>query len=104
MKIINALNEFESFAMYFACELADEEVAFTPTAQTFCRNCEEFATFIGVFRQNQNMKLYQNLVKLYGMWKPRLERILLEEQSKFLEEKKKRLPPDKPGSPLGTKL
>ena len=104
VKIRDALNELESLAMYFACDLADEEVAFTPIGQSFCNNCEACATFIGVFRQKDKVKLYQNVVKLYGIWKPRVERTALEEQGKLLEEKKSQLPPDKRGIPLGTKI
>ncbi len=104
IKIICALNELESFAMYFASDLADESVAFTPTAVSFCQICEHFSSFIGVFRPPEHMKLYQNLVKIYGIWKPRLERTVLEEQGKLLESKKQLLPPDKKGTPLGTVL
>jgi hypothetical protein len=102
MQIVNVLNELESFAMYFACDLADEQTAFVPTAQTFCSECEYLRWFIGVFRPKEGVKLYQNVVKLYGLWKPRLERTVLEEQSKLLDQKKKQLPADKPGNPLGT--
>ena len=103
-RIVQTLNEVESFAMYFASDLADESVAFTPTALTFCQTCEYYRLFIGVYRQPDKMKLYQNLVKLYGMWKPRLERTVLEEQGKLLEAKKQKLPADKKGTPLGTVL
>jgi hypothetical protein len=101
-KIIHTLNELESFAMYFACDLADESIAFAPTALTFCQTCEYYRLFIGVFRQPDKVKLYQNLAKLYQMWKPRLERTALEEQGKLLEEKKQKLPAPKKGTPLGT--
>lgn len=101
-KIVNTLNELESFAMYFATDLADESVAFTPTAQTYCQACEFYRLFIGVYRQPEKVKLYQNLVRLYGMWKPRLERTVLEEQGKQLESKMQKLPAGKKGTPLGT--
>lgn len=102
VKVIQTLNELESFAMYFASDLADESVAFTPTAQSFCQTCEYYRLFIGAYRQADKIKLYQNLVKLYGMWRPRLERTVLEEQGKILEAKKQKLPADKKGIPLGT--
>jgi hypothetical protein len=104
VRIVRALNELESFAMYFASDLADESVAFTPAAGSFCQICEYYRLFIGVYRQPEKMRLYQNLVKLYGMWKPRLERTVLEEQSKLIETKKQKLPSDKRGTPLGTNL
>jgi hypothetical protein len=90
--IVQALNELESFAMYFANDLADESVAFIPAGQSFCHICEYYRLFIGVYRQPDKVKLYQNLVKLYGMWKPRLERTVLEEQGKLLESKLQKLP------------
>jgi hypothetical protein len=102
VKIVQLLNELESFAMYFASELADESLAFTPTAATFCYTCEYYRFFIGFYRQPDKMKLYQNLVKLYSIWKPRVERTVLEEQQKLLESKKQKLPADKKGTPLGT--
>jgi hypothetical protein len=102
VKIVHALNELESFAMYFACELADEEVAFAPIGDPFCKICEHFRFFIGVFRPDEGAKLYQNLVKVYGMWKPRLELAMLEQQTKMLDDKKKLLPADRKGKPLGT--
>ena len=104
IKIVQMLNELESFAMYFASDLADESVAFTPTAVSFCQTCEYYRFFIGVYRQPDKMKLYQNLVKLYSIWRPRLERTVLEEQAKLLESKKQKLPADKKGTPLGTNL
>ncbi|HEX7470925.1 MAG TPA: hypothetical protein VF437_09390, partial [Verrucomicrobiae bacterium] len=101
---IHALNELESFAMYFASDLADEHVAFTPAALSFCQTCDYYRLFIGAYRRNEAVKLYQNLVKLYGMWRPRLERSILEEQGKLIDMKKQKLPPDKHGTPLGTVL
>jgi hypothetical protein len=89
--------------MYFANDLADESVAFTPAGLSFCQTCQYYRLFIGAYRQAE-IKLYQNLVKLYGIWKPRLDRTVLEEQGKLLEAKKQKLPADKRGSPLGTVL
>ena len=103
-KIVQTLNELESFAMYFANDLADESIAFTPAGLSFCQICEYYRLFIGVHRQPDKIKLYQNVVKLYGMWRPRLERTVLEEQGKALEAKKQKLPADKKGTPLGTGL
>jgi len=90
--------------MYFASDLADEGIAFTPTAVVLCMSCEYYRFFIGMHRRPDKMKLYQNLVKLYGMWRPRIERAVLEEQARMLEAKKQKLPADKKGSPLGTTL
>ena len=103
-KAVHAMNELESFAMYFATDLADESVAFPPTAQSFCQICERYQLFIGAYRQPDSVRLYPNLVKLYGMWKPRVERTVLEEQGKVIESKKQKLPAEKKGTPLGTVL
>jgi hypothetical protein len=102
IKIINYLNELESFAMYFASDLADESMAFQPAAFTFCNSCEFYRFFIGSYRHPNKVKLYENLVKLYNIWKPRLKRTVLEEQAKILELEKQKLPADKKGVPLGT--
>lgn len=102
IQIVQALNELESFAMYFASDLADEEAAFAPAGQTLCLICEQYRFFIGAYRPIEGVKLYQNLVKLYGIWRPRLEHTKLEEQGKVLDQKKKQLPKDQRGKPLGT--
>ncbi len=102
-RIIHALNELESFAMYFANDLADENIAFAPAGLSFCQICQYYRLFIGAHRKSE-IKLYQNIVKLYGMWKPRLDGTVLEEQGKMLEAKKQLLPADKKGTPLGTIL
>jgi hypothetical protein len=103
-RIINALNELESFAQYFENDLADEAIAFTPTGQAFCIQCEILSIYIGIFRQENNFKLYQNLAKLYAQWKPRVERTVLDEQGKVLQTLKSKLPPDERRPCIGTKL
>ena len=102
-KLINGMNEIESFAQYFTNDLADEGVAFIPTGQSFCQQCEVFSFFIGIFRQLNLPKLYQNTTKLYKLWKPRVERVVLEEQGKKIETLKSKLPPADPRHPMGTK-
>ncbi len=72
-KIVGLLNKMEAYAMYFVSGLADEEGAFTPTAASFCHCCEHLSVFIGCYRKDNGIKLYQNIVKLYAMWKPRIE-------------------------------
>ncbi|HEX3856095.1 MAG TPA: hypothetical protein VHY30_02225 [Verrucomicrobiae bacterium] len=103
-KIINAMNEIESFAQYFTNDLADEGIAFIPTGQSFCHQCEVLSFFIGIYRQDNIPKLYQNTTKLYQLWKPRVERVVLEEQGKKIETLKSKLPPDDPRHPMGTKF
>ena len=61
VKIVQTLNELESFAMYFATDLADESVAFPPTAQSFCQICERYQLFIGAYRQPNSVRLYPNV-------------------------------------------
>ena len=108
-QIVNSLNAMESFAQYFVSDepgeaLADETVAFTPTGLGFCTQAEVFAPFIGVFRQEDKFKLYQNLTRLYSVWKPRVDLTVLEEQGKKIETLKSKLPPNKPQGALGTKF
>ena len=103
-KIVMLLNHCEAFAMYFANNLADETAAFPPLGATFCESCEFFSVFIGLHRHKDRMKLYVNLVKLYGIWKPRVQHSVLDEQAKLIATQKSNIPQATPQPPLGTKL
>jgi hypothetical protein len=101
--LINALNALEAFAMYFTTDLADEEIAFSPAGLVFCNYCKQFQWFIGLFRSKTSAKpLYDNIVKLYEMWHPRLLTLQLDKQLQELSEKKQRLAVHAPQIPIGT--
>jgi hypothetical protein len=101
-EVVAALNKMEAFAMYFATDLAAEDVAFLPTGGPFCNACRHLSVFIGAYRQDNQVKLYNNIVKLYGIWKPRAELAVLQNQEQALQAQKSKLPQSKPRAPLGT--
>lgn len=102
IEVISALNKMEAFAMYFATDLAEEDAAFLPTGGPFCNACRHLSVFIGAYRQDNQVKLYNNIVKLYGIWKPKADMAVLQNQEQALQIQKSKLPQPKPRPPLGT--
>jgi hypothetical protein len=101
-EVVSVLNKMEAFAMYFATDLATEDAAFLPTGGPFCRACRHLSVFIGAYRQDNQVKLYNNIVKLYGIWAPRAELAVLQNQEQALQAQKSKLTQSKPRAPLGT--
>lgn len=91
-RILEVLNKHEAFAMYFVHGLADDQIAFPPTGQSFCNQCEFFATFIGLYRNKPGFEYYRNLVTLYQSWKTRLLKRELEQRELALKMEKNKLP------------
>jgi hypothetical protein len=87
--------------MYFVNGLADERVAFTPTAQSYCLDCELLSSFIGLYRNKPGFEYYYNLVKLYQYWKTRLIRKELDQKAAEVQLQKAKLPASDPLPPLG---
>lgn len=104
LEVLAALNEAESFAMYFTSGLADESIAFPPVAQGYCQLCQGLASFIGVHRPENSVQLYPNLVRLYEIWASRLEHEKLNVQQRNLDAQKSGLPPTKKSKPIRPNL
>jgi len=104
IEVVTLLNKMEGFAMYFATDLAAEDVAFLPTGGPFCGACDHLAVFIGIFRPANRVKLYNNLVKLYGIWKPKAELAVLQDQENAILAQKSKFAQNKPRSVLGTDI
>jgi hypothetical protein len=92
---VDILNQLEYFSSTMTSGLADEELAFNPLSTIYCDITERLYPLICEFRKEGNTKMFSNIVKLYGIWKDRVEKIDLESKrsdiesrlSKFTEER-----------------
>lgn len=73
----NILNQLEYFAAAMSCGLADEELAFNPLSDAYCNVVEELYLMLCTLRTD-NDKLYSNVIKLYRIWKSRINKQALE--------------------------
>lgn len=60
-------NNCEMFAMYFTKHVADENVAFSPCAKSFCEIVDTFAIYI--HDRHETAGIFSNLWELYTRWK-----------------------------------
>lgn len=72
-KLTDASNAIESFAVYFTNGIADEKIAFLPIAQMYCEFVEEFYFFYCFQRDELEICPFDQTIKLYSLWKARLE-------------------------------
>jgi hypothetical protein len=85
---VSILNKFEFFSAALISGLADEELAFKPLAKLFCDFLEGIL-YIPLCYARKDDKLassYSYTVKLYQIWKPRLEKEQLEKSMSKLDE------------------
>lgn len=82
--LIQILNEFESFAMYFAGGAADERITYPSIAPVFCSYVRDLAPLLISLRQKKTNIVsgpYQNIVFLYDKWASRLRKDELDSQA-----------------------
>lgn len=85
-EIINLLNSFEGWSIYFINGICDEKIAYPPLSKTFCKGVKDFCPIIALLRKDDNMK-YSNIIRLYDIWSKRRQKQQIENQaSKALEE------------------
>lgn len=63
---VKTLNKVEGFAMYFACGVADANIAYRPLCITYCNYIKNFLPFIIV--SHEQRKQFSNALFLYGAW------------------------------------
>jgi hypothetical protein len=80
------LNEMEFVSAAFVNGLADEELAFNPLAQYYCQMVEELYPTLCYMRDDSNVTLYSNIIRLYKIWKGRLNKIDLEKKRSKIDE------------------
>jgi hypothetical protein len=88
--VVDVLNHFEGFSMYFAKGAADEKIAYPVCAVVFCSYVREFAPVLISLRKGKIDRAsgsFQNTVELYKTWAGRLEREKLEQERGLLQDK-----------------
>lgn len=83
---VAVLNQLEYFSAALMSGIADEELTFSPAAQTFCEFVEFFYPVICFHRPDESSTMYSNTIKLYNMWNARLKKIDLERKRSKLDE------------------
>lgn len=73
-----ALNRLEAIAAYFTTGVADESVGFSVIGRTFCSTVELNYDIIARSRSSGAVDYWENIVKLYHLWRPRLSKAELE--------------------------
>jgi hypothetical protein len=100
---VETFNALESFAVYFTEGVGNERIAFESVGKTFCNNVVQCYPMVAVVRRRGGSNYYNNIVKLFELWYPRLAG---EELRGQLQEITTRLSllEHKCVEPLGTKL
>ncbi|MDD1979632.1 hypothetical protein [Pseudomonas tussilaginis] len=101
MSWLPALNRLESIAAYFCTGVADEKVGFSVIGRTFCSSVELNYDIISLSRDAGTVDYWENIVKLYQLWRPRLTKAQLELEKKQMDEKISSLK-QKSITPIGT--
>lgn len=90
---INILNQLEYFSAAMMSGVADEELAFTPLAETFCATVDEFYVTICYSRMKDGSNSFSYTISLYNHWKSRLEKTHLENHRNKIDEKISKIEP-----------
>jgi len=98
---ISALNQLESIAAYFCTEVADERSAYPIIGRSFVKTVELHYDLIALSRPSPASPYYASTVKLYEIWKARLQYDELDHQRALVSRDIDALPTDKPIRPLG---
>ncbi|MFJ5788856.1 hypothetical protein ACIP9G_02110 [Lysinibacillus sp. NPDC093197] len=81
------INQLEFFSAAMMSGLADEELAFNPLADAFCRFVELNYDVYCDARNGVRETLFTHTIELYIMWKERLESLHLQKEKQVIEEK-----------------
>ena len=76
---IRLLNKLEVWAMPFAHELADHDIAFEPCARVYCQIVIQYYPSLLAIRRNTSDGKFRNVIAVYHDWSGRL---LAEDKSK----------------------
>lgn len=87
-------NQLEFFSAAMVSGLADEELAFNPLAESFCQIIELNYDVYCYARRHKDT-LYTNTIKLYKIWKDRLESINLQKEKELIEQKMSKIEHEK---------
>ena len=87
-QIVETLNELELIAAYFVSTVADEEVGFRIIGRSFCVTVKDRYDVITLLSSRSLSQTYwSNIIALYQIWAPKLERGELDISLRSLQEK-----------------
>ena len=77
---LEVLNSLESFAIFFTTGLADEQLAFSSVARTYCLQVKEMLPLVATLSEGTGE--YRHLLRLFFLWNGRLNKskLLLDKQ------------------------
>lgn len=81
-ELVSIANRLESIAFAFMSGAADETGAFPSLSRTFCRFVEENWFHYCNHRRQDRINIYDNTIKLYGIWSNRIKQFDLSVKSK----------------------
>lgn len=102
-RISTVLNKLEAMSMSFVNGVADESVAFVSLSSVFCSTIEEYSFIISLKNVGNEIKPYQNLLRLYKIWSERLEKDRLGREITILRDSVRKIKDEKV-SPIGVSV
>lgn len=78
---IDLLNKLEVLSTAFNSGLADERLAFNPLSKIYCNTIRNLYPLICILKDNDDSdEGYSNIIKLYGIWEDRRNKIKIEKE------------------------
>jgi hypothetical protein len=71
---LSALNQLDMVSAMYYTGVADEKVGFEIIGRSFCKNVELMYDMISYCHSDKACPHYQNIVRLYHIWSPRLSK------------------------------
>ncbi len=87
-----AMNELESIASAFTSGVADEQMGVAVIGRTFCGSVANMYDLICMSRQDQVHPHWENAVRHYRIWSPRLSKAELESERMKLDRQIAQMP------------
>ncbi len=84
-EFLNVMNALEGFSAFFVSGVADEKMAYRSLSTTFCNSVKNFLPLIVMLSSNR--KSFSATMKLFSIWKNRLDSEVMEKQMQELEKR-----------------
>jgi len=82
-EFLNLMNALEGFSAFFVSGVADEKIAYRSLSTTFCNSVKDLLPLIVML--GSNCKSFSATMKLFSIWKNRLDSEVMEKQMQELE-------------------
>lgn len=89
---LDAINRLDLISAMYTTGVADEKVGFDIMGRSFCRNVGYYYDVIALTRIDQACQHFDNIVRLYGTWSPRLSKAELSAAKDALESRISAIP------------